>query len=89
MVDHISKVEAVLRSLREAVLTANPEKCFIGLKEAKYLGYIVGGGVVRPQVSKIDALKNWPTPHTKKPVCARIFSDSSAPYRFDKKIGTE
>lgn len=56
--DHLRKVVAVLQSLKEASLTANPEKCFVGLNEAKYLGYVVGGGKIRPQISKIEAIKD-------------------------------
>ncbi|MGH0153042.1 UNVERIFIED_CONTAM: hypothetical protein FKN15_023917, partial [Acipenser sinensis] len=77
--DHVQKVEAVLNSLREAGLTANPEKCFVGLKEAKYLGYVVGGGRIKPQLNKIDAIKNWPTPQTKKQV--RAFLGLAGYYR--------
>uniref|UniRef100_K7G546 ribonuclease H n=1 Tax=Pelodiscus sinensis TaxID=13735 RepID=K7G546_PELSI len=67
---HIEKVEAVLETLRRAGLTANPAKCTIGLAEAKYLGYIVGRGVVRPQLNKVDAIQNWPRPTRKKQVRA-------------------
>lgn len=35
---HLNRVNAVLQSLREVSLTANPDKCFVGLSEAKYLG---------------------------------------------------
>ncbi|CAM2113820.1 unnamed protein product [Caretta caretta] len=57
---HLEKVEAVLDTLRHAGLTANPTKCAIGLTEARYLGYIVGRGVVKPQLTKLEAIQNWP-----------------------------
>ncbi|CAM4662313.1 unnamed protein product [Lepidochelys olivacea] len=47
---YLGKVEAVLDLLRQAGLTANPAKCAIGLAEAKYLGYIVGRGMVKTQL---------------------------------------
>lgn len=77
--DHLEKVEAVIGSLRAAGLTANPEKCFVGLREARYLGYVVGRGVIKPQVSKIEAIKTWPTPQTKKQV--RAFLGLAGYYR--------
>lgn len=46
---HLPRVQAVINSIREAGLTANPVKCSIGLEEAKYLGYNVGRGIVKPQ----------------------------------------
>ncbi|CAM4623274.1 unnamed protein product, partial [Caretta caretta] len=67
---HLEKVEAVLHMLRRAGLTANPVKCAIGLAEAKYLGYIVGRGMVKPQLNKLEAIQNWPRPNRKKQVRA-------------------
>ncbi|CAM5179005.1 unnamed protein product [Eretmochelys imbricata] len=67
---HLGKVEAVLDTLRRAGLTANPAKCAIGLAEAKYLGYIVGRGMVKPQLNKLEAIQNWPLPNRKKQVRA-------------------
>lgn len=55
---HLWKLEAVLNSLREAGLTANPEKCHIGLTEAQYLGFVVGNGIVKPQLNKVEAIKS-------------------------------
>ncbi|CAM4611079.1 unnamed protein product [Lepidochelys kempii] len=67
---HLEKVEAVLRTLRRADLTANPAKCALGLAEARYLGYIVGRGIVKPQMHKLEAIQNWPRPTRKKQVRA-------------------
>ncbi|XP_058858753.1 retrovirus-related Pol polyprotein from transposon 17.6 [Acipenser ruthenus] len=76
---HLEKVNAVLQSLREAALTANPEKCFVGLQEAQYLGFVVGGGKVKPQTSKVEAITNWPIPRDKKQV--RAFLGLAGYYR--------
>ncbi|CAM4644487.1 unnamed protein product [Caretta caretta] len=67
---HLGKVEAVLDTLTQAGLTANPAKCAIGLAEDKYLGYIVGRGMVKPQLNKLEAIQNWPWPNRKKQVWA-------------------
>lgn len=62
---HLPRVEAVLQSLRAHGFTANPEKCTIGLKEAKYLGYVVGRGQIKPQSNKVEAVLTWPKPKSK------------------------
>ncbi|CAM4657190.1 unnamed protein product [Lepidochelys olivacea] len=68
----LGKVEAVLDMLGQAGLTANPAKCAIGLAEAKYLGYIVGRGIVKPQLNELEAIQNWPRPNQKKQVRAFV-----------------
>ena len=60
----------MLDALRKAGLTANPLKCMIGLAEAKYLGHVVGRGVVKPQWNKVEAIQDWPRPIRKKQVRA-------------------
>lgn len=67
---HLPKVQAVLNSLREAGLTANPKKCALGLEEARYLGYVIGRGIIKPQINKVEAIQDWPRPSTKKQVRA-------------------
>ncbi|CAM4556037.1 unnamed protein product [Caretta caretta] len=66
----LETLEAVLRTLRRAGPTANPAKCALGLAEARYLGYIVGRGIVKPQTNKLEAIQNWPRPTRKKQVHA-------------------
>ncbi|XP_053872984.1 uncharacterized protein LOC128831041, partial [Malaclemys terrapin pileata] len=65
---HLERVAAVLRSLREAGLTANPKKCRIGWQETKYLGYAIGHGQVKPLIGKVQAIANCPPPTTKRQV---------------------
>ena len=55
---HIRQLRAVLGELRKAGLTANPAKCRLGLEETAYLGYQVGRGTVRPQESKVAAIRD-------------------------------
>ncbi|XP_069582757.1 uncharacterized protein [Ranitomeya imitator] len=45
---------------------ANPKKCAIGLEEARYLGYVIGCGVIEPQINNIEAIENKPRPVTTK-----------------------
>ena len=63
---HLRQLRAVLGELRRAGLTANPAKCRLGLEETSYLGYQVGRGNVRPQESKVAAIRDWPRPTSKK-----------------------
>ena len=65
---HLRQLRAVLGELRKAGLTANPAKCRLGKEETAYLGYQVGRGTVRPQESKVAAIRDWPQPLTKKQV---------------------
>lgn len=59
---HLNQGRAVLQALREAGLTANPKKCWLGLREAEYLGYTIGRGCVKPQVKKVEAFRDGPAP---------------------------
>lgn len=59
---HLMKVQAVLEAIRAGGLTATPAKCAIGLQEGKYLGFIIGQGLVKPQITKLEAIQNWPRP---------------------------
>lgn len=45
---------------------ANPRS--LGLSEAKYLGYQIGRGLLKPQEKKVEAVRNFPVPTTKSPV---------------------
>lgn len=67
---HLPKVQAVLNALRKAGFTINPAKCALGMEEARYLGYVVGRGEIKPQLNKVEAIQNWPRPLTKKQVKA-------------------
>ena len=67
---HLRHLRPVLGELRRAGLTANPAKCHLGLEEASYLGYRVDRRNVWPQEAKIQTIRDWPRPTTKKQVKA-------------------
>ncbi|XP_078233523.1 uncharacterized protein LOC144583518 [Pogona vitticeps] len=55
----------------EGVLWPRPckeNKLQLGRPEIKYLGHMVGGGVIKPLEAKIEAVRDWPRPNTKKKV---------------------
>ena len=63
---HLLHIEAVLGALKKAGLTANAKKCRVGLSETEYLGFTIGRGCVKPQARKVERIKEWPRPVTKK-----------------------
>lgn len=66
--DHLTHLSQVLKRIQNAGLTIKPGKCQIGMSEVQYLGHQVGGGTLKPEPGKVDAIYNWPTPRTKKQV---------------------
>ncbi|KAK3514014.1 hypothetical protein QTP70_001285 [Hemibagrus guttatus] len=68
--DHLFHLREVLSNLRKAGLTANSRKCHVGLTKAMYLGYCIGWGLLRPKENKVEAIRDYQRPTTKKQVCA-------------------
>ncbi|KAL0159612.1 hypothetical protein M9458_043337, partial [Cirrhinus mrigala] len=77
--EHLDRLRRVLSELRRAGLTANPRKCHLALSEAKYLGFQVGRGLIRPQEKKVEAIHSAPRPATKTQV--RAFLGLAGYYR--------
>ncbi|KAL0152976.1 hypothetical protein M9458_051729 [Cirrhinus mrigala] len=77
--DHLDWLRRVLSELWRAGLTANPRKCHLATSEAKYLGFQVGRGLIRPQEKKVDAILTTPKPETKSQV--RAFLGLAGYYR--------
>ncbi|XP_058876949.1 uncharacterized protein LOC131731694 [Acipenser ruthenus] len=76
---HLQRLQAVLNSIRQAGLTANPKKCKLAFSETQYLGYTMGQGLVKPQETKVNALRNYPRPTTQRQV--RAFLGLAGYYR--------
>lgn len=66
--EHCQHLQKVLQRIQGAGLTLNVRKCEWARAETKYLGYLVGHGEVRPQVDKVEAIKNSSRPRTRKQV---------------------
>ena len=77
--EHLQHIQCVLHKLQEAGLTAKPAKCQFAMAQCTYLGHIVGGGRVYPEVDKLQAVENFPVPTTKKQV--RSFLGLTGYYR--------
>ena len=65
---HCSHIERVLGRLRSAGLTANVSKCQWGHTSCEFLGHVIGSGLVSPANLKVCAVRDFPTPNTKKQV---------------------
>ena len=65
---NLQHIESVLSKLHEAGLTAKLAKCQFAMAQCTYLGHIVGGGMVYPESDKLQAVKQFPVPSTKKQV---------------------
>ena len=63
--EHLAHLHAVFDHLQAAGLTVNSSKCIFTAAEAEYLD-VIGHGVVKPQVSKIQAIESCTLPQTKK-----------------------
>lgn len=60
--EHLTHLRLVLDILRQQRLYAKPKKCDFNMHELKFLGHIVGNGVVRPDPRKVAAVQEWPVP---------------------------
>ena len=72
-------VRNVLEKLRQAGLTVKQKKCQFATARCAYLGHVIGSGEVRPEHSKLQAVKGFLTPATKKEV--RAFLGLTGYYR--------
>ena len=63
-VSHLERLEAVFRKLEEARLKLKPSKCELFWRKLAYLGHVISAEGVATDESKIEAIKNWPTPIT-------------------------
>jgi len=59
----LERLRMVLDKLRDAGLKLKPSKCVLFKTEIQYLGHLVSADGVNPIPDKIQALKDWPTPH--------------------------
>ncbi len=62
--DHLRHLGAVLSRLREVNLKLNPSKCCFAAGSVVFLGHVVSKEGTRPDPSKVDAMRAFPTPTT-------------------------
>lgn len=64
MEEHLEHLRAVFDALRAAHLFANMEKCIFCTQRVSFLGYVVTPQGIEVDSSKIDSIREWPTPTT-------------------------
>lgn len=76
---HLQVLREIARQFRVSGLTLNVEKSKFCRQEVRYLGHIVGDGVIRTDPEKISAIIDFPTPKSVKQL--RRFLGMSGWYR--------
>ena len=77
--DHLEHLRQVLQRLKEAGLTAKPKKCQFAMEQCTYLGHIVGNGVIKPELDKVETVHSFTTSQTK--INVRAFLGLTGYYR--------
>ena len=62
LASHLERLKAVFQKLEEAGLKLKPSKCELFQRQLAYLGHVISAKGVATDESKIEAIKNWPTP---------------------------
>ena len=78
--EHLELLEAVMKRLQEARLTARPNKCKLGFSTMDYIGHTLAHGNLAPDAAKIEQLKKAPQPTIKTEV--RSFLGFAVYYRW-------
>ena len=65
---HLQHLQEVFKRLQQAGLTVKLKKCCFGQDHTCYLGHVIGGGEVQPDPEKVQAVRVYPEPKTKKDV---------------------
>ena len=61
---HVENLEQVFERLRAAKLTLKLEKCEFFKEEVEYLGHVISVEGLKPQPSKVEAIRLAPVPKT-------------------------
>jgi hypothetical protein len=61
---HIERLDKILTRLKNCDLKLAPEKCFFFKERVSFLGHVVSEDGIETDPSKIDKIRNWPTPAT-------------------------
>ena len=66
--DYLKHLREILTLLAENKLKLRMEKCNFALSHLDYLGHTISGQGIQPGKKKIEAVVEWPKPHTVKQV---------------------
>ena len=67
---HLVHLAEVFQCLRENRLKLKPSKCHFAAQEVEYLGHLISRDGLKPNPSKIEVVKNYPTPKKVKDIRA-------------------
>ena len=62
--EHLIHLRTVLDTLRENKLFLNLKKCVFLATQLPFLGFVIGSNGIMVDDSKIQAIRDWPTPRT-------------------------
>ncbi|KAF5781372.1 putative nucleotidyltransferase, Ribonuclease H [Helianthus annuus] len=77
--EHEQHLRLILELLRKEQLYAKFSKCDFWLREVHFLGHVVNKDGIHVDPSKVDSIRNWPTPRT--PTEIRQFLGLAGYYR--------
>ncbi|XP_054814737.1 uncharacterized protein LOC129315194 [Prosopis cineraria] len=84
--DHVQHLKEVFSILRQHQFFIKKSKCSFAASEVEYLGHLIGGGQVRTDPKKVQAVAEWPEPTNIKQL--RAFLGLAGYYRrFVKSYG--
>jgi transposase InsO family protein len=63
LTEHDENLNRFLSITKSLSITLNNEKCIWRKESINFLGYTIGEGVVKPDSSRLDPLRNLPIPH--------------------------
>ena len=66
--EHLIHLEELFKKLKEANLKVKTSKCEFCTSETKFLGYEINSDGIRPDSGKIESVKKYPEPRTRKEV---------------------
>lgn len=64
--EHDRLVKEVLHRLTEHHLAVNPRKCYWGVQEVEFLGYIIGSHGISMAQDKVECINQWEAPRNLK-----------------------
>ena len=70
--EHIQHLREVFIQLEKAGFTVKVKKCRFENDTAHYLGHVIGAGGIHPDPEKVEAVRNYPEPKTKRNVRAYL-----------------
>jgi len=81
----LQRLDMVLTRLARFAFKVKPSKCVFFRKEIQFLGHIVWSSGIAPYPDKLQAIRDWPTPHCLKEVHA-FYGTASYYRRFVKNF---